>query len=221
MSTPIPSSGGEEHARHDYPHDRSKDDERSLAGDDSPRVAADDELEAASPRADDDKLVARDPRADDDEYAAAGPGAVAAPEDERDVPYREPYAGTGGGDMPAERDLEPDLEPDADPVAAGEAPAHAAAPEEVVLFDQDPDQVQARWRELQTAFVDDPGEAVRRADGLVGEVVEALTSSLTSRTDSLRDRWKDADSTDTEQLRLALREYRSVLESLLTLSGRR
>jgi len=62
---------------------------------------------------------------------------------------------------------------------------------------------------------------VRRADGLVGEVVEALTSSLTSRTDSLRDRWKDADSTDTEQLRLALREYRSVLESLLTLSGRR
>ncbi|MFB9626473.1 hypothetical protein [Nonomuraea helvata] len=210
MSTPIPSSGGEEHTRHDYPHDRSKDDERSLAGDDTPRVAADDELEAAGSRADDDKLVARDPRADDDEYAAAGPGAVTAPEDERDVPYREPYAGTGSGDMP-----------DADPVAAGEAPAHAAAPEEVVLFDQDPDQVQARWRELQTAFVDDPGEAVRRADGLVGEVVEALTNSLTSRTDSLRDRWKDADSTDTEQLRLALREYRSVLESLLTLSGRR
>ncbi|MFI7124437.1 hypothetical protein ACIBQ1_02010 [Nonomuraea sp. NPDC050153] len=100
----------------------------------------------------------------------------------------------------------------------GEVPAHAA-PEDVVLFDQDPDQVQARWRDLQTSFVDDPGESVRRADGLVGEVVDALTSSLTSRTDALRDRWKDAEAAGTEQLRLALRDYRSVLERLLALSG--
>ncbi|WP_433442319.1 hypothetical protein [Nonomuraea sp. CA-141351] len=218
MGIPTPSSGGEEHprvppttdehSRHEYPDDDGRshgypdDDERphgdELAGDDSPRAATDDELEARSPRA-------------DDEYAAAVPGAVTAPEAEHDASYRAPYAATGG-DMLAD--------PDQEPVASDEAPAHAA-PEDVVLFDQDPDQVQARWRDLQTAFVDDPGEAVRRADGLVGEVVESLTSSLTSRTDALRARWKDADASDTEQLRLALRDYRSVLESLLTLSGTR
>ncbi|MEV1172111.1 hypothetical protein [Nonomuraea sp. NPDC049784] len=228
MGIPTPGSGGEEHtrvppttdehSRHEYPddgershgypdddersHDYPNDDERShgdeLAGDDSPRAAADDELEARSPRA-------------DDEYAAAVPGAVTAPEAEHDAPYRDPYAATGG-DMLADQEQEP--------VASDEAPAHAA-PEDVVLFDQDPDQVQARWRDLQTSFVDDPGEAVRRADGLVGEVVESLTSSLTSRTDTLRARWKDADASDTEQLRLALRDYRSVLESLLTLSETR
>ncbi|MET7326748.1 hypothetical protein [Nonomuraea sp. NPDC005650] len=143
----------------------------------------------------------RSPRADD-EYAAAVPGAVETPAAEHDdAPYRVPYART------------PEPEP-----GVGEVPAHAA-PEDVVLFDQDPDRVQARWRDLQTSFVDDPGESVRRADGLVGEVVDALTSSLTSRTDALRDRWKDAEAADTEQLRLALRDYRSVLERLLALSG--
>ncbi|MEQ4716046.1 hypothetical protein [Nonomuraea sp. B19D2] len=246
MGIPTPRSGDEEHARipqtadehsrHEYSNDddepRRSENGEYLAGDRSPRAVADDEPTAHGPGADDeptahgpgadglrargagadDELVARSPRSDD-EYAAAVPGAVTAPQGERDAPYRDPYAGTGGGDMPSEPG----------PEASDEVPAHAA-PEDVVLFDQDPDQVQARWRDLQASFVDDPGEAVRRADGLVGEVVEALTSSLTSRTDGLRDRWKDAkdaESADTEQLRLALRDYRSVLESLLTLSERR
>lgn len=86
------------------------------------------------------------------------------------------------------------------------------------LFDQDPQQLQARWRELQSTFVDDPREAVERADGLVDEVVTTLTSTLTSRTTGLRDRWKNTEENDTEQLRLALREYRDVLERLLTLA---
>ncbi|WP_219519909.1 hypothetical protein [Nonomuraea ceibae] len=101
---------------------------------------------------------------------------------------------------------------------AGEPPAHAA-PQERALFDQDPAEVQARWRDLQTAFVDDPGEAVQRADGLVGEVVETLTSTLNARTGELRERWKGAGDGDTEQLRLALREYRGMLEQLLALTG--
>ncbi|MEU4224144.1 hypothetical protein AB0F17_07610 [Nonomuraea sp. NPDC026600] len=153
--------------------------------------------------------------------------------------HHEPYAPTGG-DMLA--DPEPSLGADpahAEPeseyddeqgdeqddeqndvrelVAVDGAPSHAAPPESVILFDQDPAEVQARWRELQTSFVDDPGDSVQRAEGLVDEVVEALTSSLTARTGELRDRWKGAG--DTEQLRLALREYRVVLERLLTLSA--
>ncbi|MFI7446725.1 hypothetical protein ACIBQX_04435 [Nonomuraea sp. NPDC049714] len=101
--------------------------------------------------------------------------------------------------------------------ATDETPAHAA-PKEIVLFDQDPTEAQARWRDLQASFVDDPGQAVHRADELVEEVVEALTGSLTARTGELRERWKSADGGDTEQLRLALRDYRGVLERLLALS---
>ncbi|MEU7744730.1 hypothetical protein [Nonomuraea sp. NPDC049158] len=127
--------------------------------------------------------------------------------------HHEPYAPTGG-DMLAEPEYADDVA--GEPVVVESAPAHAA-PQSVVLFDQDPAEVQARWRELQTSFVDDPGDAVQRAEGLVEEVVEAITSSLTARTSELRERWKGGD--DTEQLRLALRDYRVVLERLLTLSG--
>ncbi|MEV0632507.1 hypothetical protein [Nonomuraea wenchangensis] len=99
-----------------------------------------------------------------------------------------------------------------------ETPAHAA-PADTALFDQDPAEVQSRWRDLQAAFVDDPGDAVQRADGLLGEVVESLTAGLNSRTSALRERWKDVGTPDTEQLRQALREYRTVLERLLAISS--
>ncbi|MEO3867655.1 hypothetical protein ABGB18_02370 [Nonomuraea sp. B12E4] len=189
------------------------------------RLADGDERARDEALRDDAEAGLRSPRMDD-EYAAAVPGAVSTPERgyDDDTPYRDPYARTGG-DMLAEPAPTPGVteapagrEPAAVPGAAT-VPAHAL-PDEGGLFDQDPGQVQARWREVQTSFVDDPGEAVQRADGLVGEVVESLTSSLNSRTSALRGRWKDAEAPDTEQLRQALRDYRSVLERLLALSSR-
>ncbi|NUR88472.1 MAG: hypothetical protein HOY71_30655 [Nonomuraea sp.] len=68
-----------------------------------------------------------------------------------------------------------------------------------------------RWREVQAAFVDDPAQAVRQADDLVGEVVDDVTTRL-------RESWQDGD---TERMRVAMRDYRGVLESLLTYSGTR
>ncbi|MEU6724108.1 hypothetical protein ABZ917_10395 [Nonomuraea wenchangensis] len=134
----------------------------------------------------------KDPLDDgDDEFARS---------EQTTMPSPPPHAGSTTGAVPAE------------------TPAHAA-PADVALFDQDPAEVQSRWRDLQAAFVDDPGDAVQRADGLLSEVVESVTASLNSRTSALRERWKDAGTPDTEQLRQALREYRSVLERLLALSS--
>ncbi|MEV0585314.1 hypothetical protein [Nonomuraea sp. NPDC050310] len=96
--------------------------------------------------------------------------------------------------------------------------AHTAQPFE--LFDQDPVQLHERWREVQAGFVDEPREAVERADQLVDEVVTALTNTLGSRTSELRNRWQNSSENDTEQLRLALRDYRAVLERLVSLAGR-
>ncbi|PZG20060.1 hypothetical protein [Nonomuraea aridisoli] len=218
-------------------NDLADDDEDARRGD--PAAVREDGREAGyaggtaerSPQRDDEHVAARStPYEDehvagrstrhDDEHAAAAPGAVTpvagipATAVEADVledpAYRDPYARTDG-DLPAEP---------GDGRPAGEAaPAHAA-PDEIVLFDQDPTEVQARWRDVQASFVDDPGEAVQRADGLVEEVVESLTSTLTSRTNALRGRWKDAGSADTEELRQAFREYRNVLERLLALSSK-
>ncbi|MEU7002711.1 hypothetical protein [Nonomuraea sp. NPDC046570] len=116
-------------------------------------------------------------------------------------PYKDPYARAG------------DVLVDSEPVHA--------APTGLVLFDQDPAQVHSRWRDVQAAFVDDPREAVERADGLLDEIVTAVTATLAARTAELRESWQDKERHDTERLRLALREYRNVLEGLLELSDRK
>lgn len=210
--------------------DRVNDETDDVDRDDDRRIRAD-EFE----RANDMDTADEYPRRDD---VRAGTGEYPAGElqDERDddLRLREPYAesappvtaedrvvaGEPITDESTDRltDETTGGEPVEGRVTGGEFPTHAA-PQETILFDQDPAQVQARWRDLQTAFVDDPEEAVQQADALVGEVVDALTSSLTSRTGELRERWKDSGGTDTEQLRLALRDYRVVLERLLTLSS--
>ncbi|MEU4699286.1 hypothetical protein [Nonomuraea dietziae] len=113
-------------------------------------------------------------------------------------------SGTATGDVPVE----------SAPAGAPAVPAQRAA-----LFDQDVDQAHTRWHDLQATFVEDPRQAMEQADQLVDEVVNALTSSLTTRTSELGDRWKNTDQGDTEQLRLALRDYGAMLEQLLALSG--
>ncbi|MDF5755859.1 hypothetical protein [Spongiactinospora sp. TRM90649] len=89
------------------------------------------------------------------------------------------------------------------------------------LFGQDAEEIQRRWRDVQTGFVDDPRVAVERADGLVSEVVTAMREALDSRAHRLQEAWKNAEGDDTERLRLALRDYRAVLERLLQFSDRK
>jgi len=67
-----------------------------------------------------------------------------------------------------------------------------------------------RWRELQADFVDDPSRAVRGADDLVDEIIRELAQ----RKQGLDEHWHDG-SDDTEELRVAMREYRSFLDQLL------
>jgi hypothetical protein len=70
-------------------------------------------------------------------------------------------------------------------------------------------RLRARWRELQADFVDDPQRAVREADGVVDEVVRTITEHR----QRLAGEWQG--HTDTEHLRLAMREYRTFVDRLL------
>ncbi|MFL6118065.1 hypothetical protein [Actinophytocola sp.] len=67
-----------------------------------------------------------------------------------------------------------------------------------------------RWRELQSGFVDDPQQAVRGADELVSEIMRELAD----RKQSIEEHWR-AGANDTEELRVAIQEYRSFLNQLL------
>lgn len=75
---------------------------------------------------------------------------------------------------------------------------------------------EARWRDVQTAFVDEPQGAVDRADALVGEVVDAVTAGFSARRSQLEQRWAaEGEEAATENLRQALRAYREFFDRLL------
>jgi hypothetical protein len=86
-----------------------------------------------------------------------------------------------------------------------------------VLFDEaDATRFRARWSEVQAGFVDDPRQAVQDADVLVAELMQSLASAFSERKHLLEHQWQQGAGAETEDLRLALRGYRSFLDQLLT-----
>ncbi|GAB1516109.1 hypothetical protein [Actinophytocola sp. KF-1] len=98
---------------------------------------------------------------------------------------------------------------DAMPVPAASAQTPGQASEHDLFGGDTAERLRTRWRELQADFVDDPQRAVREADEVVDEVVRTITDHRAR----LAGEWQG--HTDTEHLRLALREYRSFIDRLL------
>jgi hypothetical protein len=103
--------------------------------------------------------------------------------------------------------------------AQGRPPAEPAPqPLERLIETAEANRLKDRWSEVQSGFIDDPPETVRRADELAAEIVNALGQALAERKRSLDDRWrddKDDQQPDTEHLRLTLRAYREFVDRML------
>lgn len=83
------------------------------------------------------------------------------------------------------------------------------------LLGHDVDQLRERWQSIQAAFVDEPQEAVQKADALVTNVIERLTRTFEETKDSLETQLGEADDVSTEDLRVGLQRYRTFFERLL------
>ncbi|MET8950904.1 hypothetical protein ACWEO4_20300 [Streptomyces sp. NPDC004393] len=84
------------------------------------------------------------------------------------------------------------------------------------------EQFALRLRHAIGEFVDEPRDAVEEADRVAQEVVARLSEAVASRRRTLKASWQDVGEdarggADTEQLRLALRDYRLTVERLLNL----
>lgn len=86
---------------------------------------------------------------------------------------------------------------------------------EGVFQDTDTDRFRNRWRDIQASFVDEPRQAVERADELVAAVTERLTQVFTEERARLEQEFSQGNST--EDLRLALRRYRAFFDRLLSI----
>ena len=76
-------------------------------------------------------------------------------------------------------------------------------------------EFRSRWDTVQRGFVDDPRQAVRQGDELVGLVMKSLAETFSQERATLEGQLGQADKESTETLRIALRRYRSFFERLL------
>ncbi len=74
----------------------------------------------------------------------------------------------------------------------------------------------ARWDSVKGEFVDEPRRAVADADALVGELLDELQELFKQQRTQI-EQGLDADETSTEDLRVALRRYRSFFDRLLSI----
>jgi hypothetical protein len=95
---------------------------------------------------------------------------------------------------------------------AGEAEAPMA------LFTPELTQTyRSRWVSIQSSFVDDPRQAVRSGDELVAEVMTNLANTFAEERQRVEAQLDQTGEGSTENLRLALRRYRSFFDRLLSL----
>lgn len=110
----------------------------------------------------------------------------------------------------------------ANSVPASSAPANpspeaTANTERVALFpDKELGDYRRRWQDVQGSFVDDPKNAVRNADELVASLMQRLAQVFADERSGLEHEWDKGDNVSTEDLRVALRRYRSFFDRLLS-----
>ena len=81
--------------------------------------------------------------------------------------------------------------------------------------DNELNEFRARWDKAQIGFVDEPRAAVEQADTLVATVVKRIAEQFAAERAELEHQWDRGDNVSTEDLRQALRRYRSFFDRLL------
>jgi hypothetical protein len=100
-----------------------------------------------------------------------------------------------------------------------ERTAKPSAPADATpLFPEDQlRELQTRWNNIQTGFVDEPRTAVQDADALVASTMQQLAEAFSRERSKLEQQWGRGDSVSTEDLRVAFQRYRSFFRRMLSL----
>jgi hypothetical protein len=101
--------------------------------------------------------------------------------------------------------------------SAGAAAAPALDERAAPLFSlEEAKDFRARWDAIQVSFVDEPRRTVEQADNLVAVAMKRLAEMFAAERAKLEGQWDRGDDVSTEDLRLALRRYRSFFGRLLS-----
>ena len=101
--------------------------------------------------------------------------------------------------------------------SAGAATAPAIDEQAAPLFSpEEAKDFRARWDAIQVSFVDQLRQVVEQADTLVAVAMKRLAEMFAAERTKLEGQWDRGDNVSTEDLRLALRRYRSFFGRLLS-----
>jgi len=78
------------------------------------------------------------------------------------------------------------------------------------------DDFRHRWSDIQTGFVDEPRQAVERADALVAATMKRLAEIFAHERANLEQQWARGSDVSTEDLRVSLKRYRAFFDRLLS-----
>ncbi|WP_411103092.1 hypothetical protein [Streptomyces sp. cmx-4-9] len=152
------------------------------------------------------------PGASEERSAAVYPGEATRDTDAYGDGDRTGTAAAGGTDTDAYGDADRNG-------GAPEAQTPAARPDsddaEPLLGTGEAEEYRKKWSEIQGRFVDDPKDAVKSADSLVADLMQTLASTFSTRKQGLEGQWDRGEQVPTEDLRLALQQYRSFFNRLL------
>lgn len=115
------------------------------------------------------------------------------------------------------RDAEfPDLRketvtPAAQAAAVSDTEGHAA-----IFPENEVRDLRGKWDNAQGLFVDEPRKAVQEADALVATTVKRVAELFADERAKMEKQWDRGDDVSTEDLRQALRRYRSFFDRLLS-----
>jgi hypothetical protein len=100
---------------------------------------------------------------------------------------------------------------------ADQTPADMRAPRDTPLLAAEVvTKLQSQWTDIQAGFVDEPRQAVERADGLVADAIKRLAETFANERAQLEGQWDRGGDVSTEDLRQALQRYRSFFSRLLS-----
>jgi hypothetical protein len=102
------------------------------------------------------------------------------------------------------------------PATTDAAPDNPPEQSQPLLDAEQTETFSREWADVQTGFVDEPRQAVERADALVADVMQRLASSFSNERQGLESQWDRGEDVSTEDLRLALTRYRSFFHRLLS-----
>jgi len=102
-----------------------------------------------------------------------------------------------------------------EPTTASSTAESGKSSDRSLFADNDLSSLRSRWDDVQVGFVDDPKDCVQKADALVADVVQELTTGFSDARSRLEAQWARGEDASTEDLRQALKRYREFFDRLL------